>query len=293
MCRDLDIVTEGRKIQAAGGFLILSIDFGSTNTDVVLFDGKLATKKAGTQEKLFSAAELESFLKKAGFAPQGIDAVAVTGGKSAFFTEKIFGLAPVHINEIDAIGSGAAFLAKQERCLVVSMGTGTCIVLFDNGKCTHVIGTGVGGGTITGLSRLLLGETNIPKLNSLADNGKTENIDLTIGDVVGKKFSMLNEKVTASNFAKPENCGKADLAAGIQNLVAESVAVLAVSAAKQCNCGAVVFCGKTPSFAFVKKRLLGASRLFGGNFLFPKNFEFATAIGAAIILQKKQGLGKG
>ncbi len=269
--------------------MILSIDFGSTNTDAVLFDGKLITKKASILEKLFSAAELEFFLKKNGFAPNGIEAVAVTGGKSAFFTEKMFGIEPVHISEIDAIGSGAAFLAKQERCLAVSMGTGTCIVLFDNEKCFHIVGTGVGGGTITGLSKLLLGETNIPKLDSLASSGKTEKVDLTIGDVVGKKFSMLDEKVTASNFAKLENYGKADLAAGIQNLVAESVAVLAVSAAKQCNCDAVVFCGKTPSFAFVKKRLLGASKLFGGNFLFPENFELATAIGAALVLQKKYG----
>ncbi len=268
--------------------LILGIDFGATTTDAVFFDGKKIVKKASSQKTIFSRRALEQFLDQNGFSAKETSAVAVSGGKSAFFTEKIFGIAPVHISEIDAIGFGAAFLAKQERCLAVSMGTGTCIVLFDNEKCSHIIGTGVGGGTIIGLSKLLLGETNIPKLNSLADNGKTSNIDLSVGDVVGKKFSMLDEKVTASNFAKLEHYGKADLAAGIQNLVAESVAVLAVCAARQCNCNAVVFCGKASCFSFVKKRLLVASTLFGKKFLFPKNFECATALGAAIVLQKNK-----
>jgi type II pantothenate kinase len=167
------------------------------------------------------------------------------------------------------------------------MGTGTCIVFYNNGKNRHLIGTGVGGGTIIGLSKLLLKEARIEKLNSLALRGNLKKIDLQIHDITGSSFSMLNGNATASNFAKLQNFAKADLAAGIQNLVAESVAVLAVSASEQCACNTIVFCGRAPLFPFVNKRLNSAARCFSKNFLYPKDSEFATAIGAALVVHGK------
>ncbi len=107
-------------------------------------------------------------------------------------------------------------------------------------------------------------------------------VDLSIRDVVGAGFSMLGANATASNFAKLKNCSRADLAAGIQNLVADSVAVLAVSTERQCDCNNIVFCGRAPLFGLVRKRLEAAAELFGARFLFPQDFGFATAIGAAL-----------
>ena len=267
--------------------MILAIDFGASTTGAVLLEGKRVVHKASAPKTLRSKKEIESFLKKSGFGSfKGkVSAVAVTGGKSAFFRQKIFGLRPKHVNEIDAIGRGAAFLAKKSRCLAVSMGTGTCVVLFEKGKSRHIIGSGVGGGTILGLSGLLARETRIEKLAALAEKGKLRNVDLSVGDIVGAGIGVVGSCATGANFAKLRGCGRADLAAGVQSMAAESVAVLAVSAGRQCGCSAVVFTGRAPLFPFVRRRLLEAGRLFGARFVFPKNLEFGTAIGAALSIK--------
>jgi type II pantothenate kinase len=212
----------------------------------------------------------------------GIRAAAVTGGRSAFFEEKIFGLRPHQVDEIRAIGLGASFVSGERRCLAVSMGTGTCIVLFEKGKSRHIIGSGLGGGTIIGLSGRLIGETRAKNLACLAEKGVLSRADLSVNDVVGRGIGIVSGDSTAANFAKPGKCRGADIAAAVQNMVAESVAVLAISAARQCACEKIVFVGRGPKFPLVKKRLLAAARLFGERFLFPKNLEFATAIGAGL-----------
>jgi len=267
--------------------LILAIDFGASTTGAVLLKGRRVVKKACVAKTMESKKEIELFLKKNCFDSfKGkISAVAVTGGKSAFFTHKIFGLRPKHVDEIDAIGTGAAFLAGKKRCLAVSMGTGTCVVLFEKGESRHVIGSGVGGGTIVGLSRLLAKETRIEKLAGLAEKGNLRNVDLSVGDIVGGGIGVVGSCATGANFAKMRDCSMADLAAGVQNMAAESVAVLAVAAARQCGCNGIVFTGRAPLFPFVRRRLLEAGRLFGGRFVFPKNLEFGTAIGAALSIK--------
>ncbi|MDP2973907.1 MAG: hypothetical protein Q8N60_02550 [Candidatus Diapherotrites archaeon] len=265
--------------------MILGIDFGASTTDAVLLQGRRIALKATAPRVIDSVKGLNSFLKKNSFNSFPIEKIAIAGGKSAFFNGKILGKQPVRVNEINAIGAGANFLSGANRCLAVSMGTGTCIVLFDKGNCRHVIGTGLGGGTILGLSKLLLKETNIEKLINLAKKGNLRNVDLSVRDIVGKGIGLLNADATAANFSKLENCSKADLAAGVQNMVAESVAVLSISAARQYDCSKIVFIGRTPEFPFVKKRLQAAAKCFGSKFTFPANAPFGTALGAARCLQ--------
>ncbi len=267
--------------------MILGIDFGASTTDAVLLQGSRIMQKATAPKVIDSVKGLNSFLKKNKFDSFPIKRVAIAGGKSAFFKGKILGVQPVHVDEINAIAFGAKFLSKSNRFLAVSMGTGTCIVFFEKGKAKHVIGTGLGGGTIIGLSRLLVGETDIKKLIKLAAKGNLHNVDLSVADIVGKGIGLLNADATAANFAQCGNCSKADLAAGVQNMVAEAVAVLAISAARQYYCKKIVFIGRTPSFTFVKKRLLAAAKCFNATFSFPKNSAFGTALGAVCYLQSR------
>jgi len=264
--------------------MILGIDFGASTTDAVLMDGKKVVKKASASKPFRSSNALNRFLKSQGFGSFPVEKVALTGGKSFFFKGKVFGFEPKHVGEIKAIGLGASFVSKSKRCVAVSMGTGTCIVFFEKGKPRHVIGTGVGGGTILGLSRLLAWEDGIPKLARLALEGNPKNVDLLVEEVVGKGIGLVNGKATASNFAKATGSRK-DVIASIQNMAAESVAVLAVMAGRECKCKKIVFLGKTPCFPLVKKRLGLTAKCFKARFSFPKNFQIATAIGAALAVQ--------
>jgi len=268
--------------------MILGIDFGATTTDAVLFKGRKILRKASSGKTLGSAKALESFLKQKGFASKEIRHLAVTGGKSSFFKGRVLGLKPVHVGEIDAIGFGGAFLAGQKRCLVVSMGTGTCIVSFEKGKARHVAGTSLGGGTILGLSQRLFGECNPEKLGKMASKGSLKGIDLSVEEIVGGNIGIIPGKASASNFAKIGRASKADLASAVQNTVAESNAIIAALAARSSRQKKLVFVGKTVAFPAVKasiKRVLG---YYGFAPIFPKAGTLATAAGAACFTAGKR-----
>jgi len=266
--------------------MILGIDFGASTANAVLLDGKKVVKKASFENPL--GKPIGQLLEEKGFKKFEFDRIAITGGKSSFLKEKIFGLKPVHIDEIKAVGLGAFFLSKKKTCLAVSMGTGTCIVFFEKGKARHVTGTGVGGGTVLGLSRLLLNESRPGKLAKLASKGKLHAIDLSVKEIIGKGVGLVPGNATASNFGKAGKASRQDTAAAIQNMAAESVARLALSASKQCNCSKIVFLGKTTSFPFVKKRLNFVADCFNSKFIFPKDREHGSALGAALALQKRR-----
>jgi len=267
--------------------MILGIDFGATTTDFVLFDGHKILGKASYAKPLGSENALNSFLKREGFASKKVDCVAVTGGKSAFFKGNVLGFKPKHVGEIDAIGFGGCFLSGLKRCLVVSMGTGTCIVSFDKGKARHVAGTALGGGTIVGLSKRLFREGRPEKLGAMALTGSLKGIDLSVEEIVGRGIGIIPGKAAASNFAKSGKASKADLALAVQNTVAESNAIIAALAAKSSNQKKLVFVGKAAEFPAVKasiKRVLG---YYGFQPSFPGLGKHATAAGAAFCAWKK------
>ncbi len=267
--------------------MILGIDFGATTTDVVLFNGKRILRKESSAKQLGSEKKLNSFLKKKDFASKKISAVAVTGGKNSFFKGKVLGNKPTHVEEIEAIGFGGCFLAGLKHCLVVSMGTGTCIVSFDRGKARHVAGTALGGGTIVGLSKRLFGEGNPEKLGKMALNGSLKKIDLSVEEIVGKGIGIIPAKAAASNFAKNGKASKADLALAVQNTVAESNAIIAALSAKYSCRKKIVFVGKTAAFPAVKATVRRVLGYYGFKPIFSGLGEHATAIGAAYCLWKK------
>ena len=87
--------------------------------------------------------------------------MAATGAGSRALDDKLFGRPVVKVNEFTAIGVGGTSLAGKERALVVSLGTGTAIVSVNQAEIRHVSGTGVGGGTLLGLAKHMLGVSAI------------------------------------------------------------------------------------------------------------------------------------
>lgn len=95
----------------------------------------------------------------------------ITGVGSSYINKDIFGL-PCEIRpEFDCIGKGGLWLSGLDEAIVVSMGTGTAMVYSKRGVApVYLGGTGVGGGTLVGLSRMLLGTDNTEHIFSLAGN---------------------------------------------------------------------------------------------------------------------------
>ena len=59
-------------------------------------------------------------------------------------------------------------------------------VMGDNIR--HIGGIGIGGGTLNGLSRLLLNTDDIHQISDLAKKGNIGNINLQISDILRNRF---------------------------------------------------------------------------------------------------------
>ncbi len=241
----------------------IGIDFGYSSTKVAVLEKNKLVRKL-----LLPPGVAIPYIKSRN--------LSITGGKSKFMKMKAR-----KVSEIDAIAKGARFLSRKKRFLVASIGTGTCIVNVDR-KIKHTCGSGVGGGTILGLSKLLIGTTDVSEIEKLASNGNLDDVDLKIRDITGSGIGNLNGNLTASNFAKLRLKSKSDLAAGIINLVAEASGVLIGYAAKANRQQDVVIVGRTIGVPQFRKRLTFTFKLFKLSAIVPKNAEFAAAIGAAL-----------
>jgi type II pantothenate kinase len=258
--------------------MILGIDFGISTTDVVLLDKCKLRKSFFIESKSLPA--LKKALAKNKIDLDKIDKIAVTGAKPS--KRKLFGKPISIVSEVNAIGFGGAFLSKSKNCLVVSMGTGTCVVSFKGIKAKHVGGTGVGGGTILGLSKRLVGILDVEKLSKLAPKGSLKKTNLTVGEAVGGSVGIVPANATASNFAKLTASSKADAVLAVQNMVGEVVAVVSALAAKGSGQKKMVFVGKTANFSVVRKAIRQVLLYYGLSPVFPKGRGQATALGAAI-----------
>ena len=186
------------------------------------------------------------------------------------------------ISEIDAVGFGGSALAKYSDCVVASIGTGTAIVHFADSSAQHVGGTGVGGGTIKGLSSIICDLDDPLQIEASAQKGNPSKINLTISDLGYEGLSFLGSEMTASNFADVKSNKPEDLAAGILRLVGETIGIIASMCAREFKCqDRIVIVGKVANSHFIRHTIDLVGQLYGTKFTFPDNPGHATAYGAA------------
>ena len=166
--------------------------------------------------------------------------------------------------------------------IISNIGTGTAIIQVDGSSITHLGGTGVGGGTITGLARQMLNTSDFDTIMNYASKGNAHNIDLQIGDIAESNIGFLNREYTASNFGKmPDTASREDIAAGILNLTYQVIGIVSVFAAKSKNNDTVVVTGNGSNNPIGQRILVTISKMYNIYFEFPADAEYATAIGAA------------
>ncbi|MEM3745445.1 MAG: hypothetical protein QW323_02990 [Candidatus Bathyarchaeia archaeon] len=275
--------------------MIVGLDVGASFAKAILVDEnlKIVEKQVLPVEDLKTAAlrTLISFIERiSGELKNSIEVVAASGGGSRFIRGEAFGLPVKRIDEISAIGLGGLLLAGKSEGLVVSAGTGTAIVAAYNGGriVKHIGGTGVGGGTIIGLSRRLLGLSRFKDLENMALKGDARKVDLTVSDIVGGPIGIVPADATASNLGKLTCESRAeDIAAGIFNMVSQTIGVLAAMAAKACNLeGSIILVGMLPKSKMISEIVCETIRMFGAEAIVPDNCEYAGALGAAAIVQQ-------
>jgi type II pantothenate kinase len=186
-----------------------------------------------------------------------LDSVGLTGGGAAQLAARLAtSRAGAVVNEFAAWGAGAARLlsrdgaSEEERYLLVSVGTGTSVLLVDGMSVTRTGGTALGGGTVVGLGSALLGCAEFAPLCTLAEAGRRANVDLLVSDIYRVGEIPLLGELTASSFgrlARPEASGptREDLAAAIMGLVGENVALICGGLAAAAQVRRIVFAGST------------------------------------------------
>ena len=213
-----------------------------------------------------------------------ISKVVMTGVGSSYVKGRLYGIDCCRVPEFDCIGRGGIYLSGLDKAVVVSMGTGTAIVNAEkDGRMEYLGGTGVGGGTLLGLSKLLVGAEDVDTIASVAVEGDLANIDLRIKDLTAKD-PELNADMTAANFGNvSEIATKGDVAAGLLNLIYETVGMVSIFASRSRSVKDIVLTGNlTRLDSCVKKFEEFNTMGYGVNFVIPKMSEFSTVIGCAL-----------
>jgi type II pantothenate kinase len=180
--------------------------------------------------------------------------------------------------EFECVVAGARELTGLSDFLLLSMGTGTAFLRVRNDGYTHLGGTGVGGGTIKGLYNLFAENADIKEIAKLSKSGNAYNTDLKIGDISEDLGSLLSKDITVSNLSKlTKGTSKEDFAAGIINLTAEVLMMMAVFARRDTE--TIVCIGGLSQLDRIREtaEILGAMHKI--SFIFPENASFAGAIG--------------
>ncbi len=266
--------------------MIIGIDIGGSTTKIVGFSGKklLEPLSVEANDPVASAAgALGKFLNSNNLSIREIRLIRMTGAGATFIQKEILGIAVEKVEEFIALGHGGLYLTGLEKAVIVSMGTGTAIVKA-HGKCiSHIGGTGVGGGTILGLSKAMLNLSDFDNIVSLAEEGDLSLVDLSIGDITQGDIGNLPPTLTASNFGKmSDKAGKNDLLRAILNMVFQTIGMMAVLAAKVEKDQNIVMTGNLVKVAQAQKTFGELSKLYKVKFHTPKYARYCTAIGAAI-----------
>lgn len=265
---------------------VIGIDVGGSTTKIVGFkDGAmLAPMYVKANDPLTSAyGAFGKFLTQNGMSLEDIDTIMTTGVGSGFLPEKIYGLPTRHKDEFECIARGGKYLTGLERAIVVSMGTGTAMVRCEKDSFSYLGGTGVGGGTLMGLSKTLLGLETMSSICELAKEGDLSKIDLQVGDITKKELSGLSADATASNFGRvADTASKGDLALGIINMIYETVGMMSTLCARSANIDDIVLTGSLSQMPQCAPIFEGLQKMVGKRFILPENARFATVIGAAL-----------
>ncbi|MCA0374197.1 MAG: Fumble domain-containing protein [Gemmatimonadetes bacterium] len=280
---------------------VAAIDFGASNTDVVVQEGN--AQGTATQhwrlpsEGQPSDARVHAVLAQGGVAVRDLAWIAVTGGnRSALSATLVDGAStvPLHrVDEVQAIGRGGLALSGLARALVTSAGSGTAVVAATAEGARHVSGTGVGGGTLVGLSRLLIDVVDPQAIDALAQQGRDTVHNLTIGEILGTAIGSLPPDTTAVNFGRAArhavDASPADTAAALVNMVGQVIGVVAVNAARAQQMEQAVIVGHLTDLPSIRRTLETVAQFYHAQIVIPEEGGRATALGALLETRARLG----
>lgn len=265
---------------------VIGLDVGISTTKIVgVRDGvvisPMRVKATDPVTSLYGA--LGKYMSDNGLGFDDIERLMLTGVGASYVGDKVFDINVGKIDEFTADALGAKQEMDISKMIVVSMGTGTTIVKYDNGEVSHLGGIAMGGGTLAGLSRLLLGTDDATRVLELASKGNIDNVNLTIGDISKEVLPGLPLNATASLFGKVQHdtCPE-DVALGLICTVVQTIGSATILAAKNTGIRDFFMIGSMTLLPQCKIIFDMMGQLYDVHFHIPPHSEYATAIGAAL-----------
>ena len=268
--------------------LVIGIDVGGSTTKIVGIENGTTIKspmniKANDPiTSLFGA--FGKYLYDNDISLDDVQQVMLTGVGASDVTTPIYGLPTTHVDEFQADGLGARFDIGLDQLIVVSMGTGTTLVRVDGDDIKHIGGISMGGGTLQGLSRLMLKTNHISEVVEMASKGDISHINLQIKDISKGDIEGLPMHATASLFGKAidSNATDNDIAKGLICMVLETIGSCAVLSQVNDGFKDFVLIGNLTQLPECQIIFPMMESLYGVRFHIPAHARYCTALGAAL-----------
>lgn len=185
-----------------------------------------------------------------------IEEIGLTGGRTKQLLNVLKTMKSIqYLVEFEATFKGVKYLLTKsgydiENAIISNIGTGTSIHYMEGYSHIRVGGTGIGGGTLTGLSTIMTGVSDFNEITSNAALGSRENIDLFVKDIFQGMEPPIEGHLTASNFGnvsilKDTKYEIKDLLATIQGLVGEVITTLSIQFAEEKKANEIIYIGST------------------------------------------------
>ena len=273
--------------------IVIGIDVGISTTKIVGIDEKgmvispIRIKATDPITSLYGA--FGKYLHDNKIKLDEIEHVMLTGVGAAYIDEHIYGLPTSKSEEFIADGLGAKYESKLDRMIVVSMGTGTSLVKCDGENIKHIGGIGIGGGTLAGLSRIMLKTDDIKQITNLAKDGDVSKINLLIKDISAKPLPGLPMSAVASLISNGKtNASREDIAKGLIWMVLQCIGSATILSSLESGIKDFVLIGNLSLLPLCREVYPAMEKVYGVRFHVPKYSEFCTAIGAALDYKRQQ-----
>ena len=194
---------------------VIGIDVGGTTTKIVGFRKHEYGKPELISPQFVRATDpltsiygaFGKFTAENGLELEDIDRILMTGAGCSVIKKSIYNCECIPVPEFSSSGIGGLYLSGLSEAIVVSMGTGTAL---NHAKKTgnkfdikYLGGTGVGGGTLVGLSRKLTGVDTVEHIERLCAEGNLDNVDLRIKDISqNHTYNGINENLRRQTLAR-------------------------------------------------------------------------------------------
>lgn len=223
-----------------------------------------------------------------------IEEIGLTGGRTKQLLDVLKTMKSIqYLVEFEATFKGVKYLLEKnghhfENAIITNIGTGTSIHHMDGQSHVRVGGTGVGGGTLTGLATIMTGISDFDQITANAAIGSREGIDLFVKDIFKGMEPPIEGHLTASNFGNVNILDNVphetnDLLATIQALVGEVITTLSIQFAEEKKCESIIYIGSTlTNNAHLRQVIANYTILKKHNPIFLNDCGFTGAIGALL-----------